>query len=220
MGYEPIDAEYEMQMDAIYDGVLEQYYNSDAYHEDISRGIEEFIDERQRSFYLEKPDVAKPAFDLLGQAGELFNMGQYGAAQVFAGAAAELTFGDALLKPMVYGLAHSDTVAPVLAGIIENARSVHKFKALLVAIVSEFSGIDLTANVASLSNRSLWSYVDDVRRQRNAILHGDGLMKVNREDAELALTVASELFHKVLPSVLAKIGLHLHDATVCSKSHT
>jgi hypothetical protein len=60
-----------------------------------------------------------------------------------------------------------------------------------------------------MSNRSLWNYVDDVRRQRNAILHGDGLIKVKSEDAELALIVATELFDKVLPSILAKIGCTL-----------
>lgn len=135
MGYEPIDAEYEARLDNIYNGVLEEYRNSDSYYEDINRGIDEFISDRQKSFYIEKPTVAEPAFHLLVEARELFALGHYAAAQVIAGAAAEVTFGDALLKPMVYGFVHSDTVAPMVAKIIEDARSVWKFENLLVELI-------------------------------------------------------------------------------------
>jgi DNA-binding MurR/RpiR family transcriptional regulator len=84
MGYEPIDAEYEAQMDAIYDGVMEHYYGSDAYAEDLNRGIEEFTTERQRSYYVENTAVAESAFNLLAEARELFHLGHYGASQVMA----------------------------------------------------------------------------------------------------------------------------------------
>jgi hypothetical protein len=219
MGWEPIDAEIESQMDAIYSGVLDDYYKSDAYHEDIGRGIDEFIAERQKSYYLGHPSLIHPATRLLAEARELFDLQHYASAQVFAGAAAEIAFGDTLLKPMVYGLVHSDTVAPLVADVIENARSIYKFKALLVAIVSEFSQIDLTANSSELNNQSLWSFVDGVRKQRNSILHSDGFSKVSKEDAETAITASSQLLEQVLPKVLAGIGLHLHGGEVCGDSH-
>jgi hypothetical protein len=215
VGYEPIDAEYEEQMNAVHDGILEEYRNSDAYYEDINRGVDEFIAERQRSFYIEKPAVAGPAFNLLAEARELFALDHYAAAQVMAGAAAEVTFGDALLKPMVYGFVHSDDVAKMVADIVENARSVYKFKALLVGIVSRFSGIDLTATAPG-SNKSLWKSVDEVREQRNAVLHGDGLLKVTREEAEHALAVATTLLEIVFPAVLHSLGLHLHGTSACA----
>jgi hypothetical protein len=118
---------------------------------------------------------------------------------------------------MLYGFVHSDTLAPVVADIVENARQVYKFKALLVAIVSEFSGISLTSAVQGLRS-SLWDSVDNVRKQRNVVLHGNGLPKVTREDAEEALTLATTLMETVFPAVLANIGLHLHNATVCANS--
>jgi hypothetical protein len=93
---------------------------------------------------------------------------------------------------MVYGLVHNDSIAPVVADIIENARAVYKFRALLIAIVSQFSGIDLTANVQELDNKSFWSLVNDVREQRNAILHRDQLLKVSKEDAEKAISGAAQ----------------------------
>ncbi len=219
MGYEPIDAEYESKMEALYEGVLESYYGSDAYHEDIGRGIDDFIADRQKSYYLGHPTLIHPAEHLLAEARELFDLKHYASAQVFAGASAEIVFGDALLKPMVYGLVHSDTVAPLVADVIENARSVYKFKALLVAIVSEFSQIDLTANSTDLNNQSLWSFVDGVRKQRNSVLHSDGFSKVNKEDAETAITASTQLLELVLPKVLDGIGLHLHGADVCGESH-
>ena len=219
MGWEPIDAEYDSQMDAIYSGVLAEYYNSDAYHEDIGRAIDDFVADRQKSYYLNHPSLLHPAVRLLTEARDLFDIQHYASAQVFAGAAAEIVFGDALLKPMVYGLVHSDAVAPLVADVVENARSVYKFKALLVAIVSEFSRIDLTANLPEINNQSLWSFVDGVRKQRNAVLHSDGFATVTKEDAERAITVSSQLLDLVLPKVLAGIGLHLHGADVCGDPH-
>ena len=218
MGFEPIDAEYESQVDAIYNGVLEEYFASDSYAEDMNRGINEFTADRQKSFYIENPTVAERAFNLLTEARQLFALDHYAAAQVMAGAAAEVTFGDALLKPMVYGFVHSDTIAPIVADIVESARQVYKFKALLVAIVSEFSGISLTAATQG-SNQSLWDSVDKVRGQRNLVLHASGLLKVSREQAEEALTLAAVLLESVFPAVLKTLGLHLHGASVCADSH-
>ena len=122
MGWEPIDAEYESQMEAIYNGVLDEYLKSDSYHEDINRAIDDFTTDRQKAFYLKVPTLTEPAFNLLAEAKDLFELNHYGAAQVMAGAAAEVAFGDALLKPMVYGLVHNETMAPEVAKIIENAR--------------------------------------------------------------------------------------------------
>jgi hypothetical protein len=102
---------------------------------------------------------------------------------------------------MVYGLVHNDSIAPIVANIIENARAVYKFRALLIAIVSQFSGIDLTANAKELGDKSFWSFVNDVREQRNTILHGDQLSKVNKEDAANAITGAAQLLENVLPAV-------------------
>jgi len=216
MGYEPIDAEYEEQMDAMYEGVLEHYRNSDSYHEDINRGIDDFISERQKSFYIERPTVVEPAFNLLSEARELFALGHYAAAQVMAGAATEVTFGDALLRPMIYGFVHSDTVAPLIADVVEDARSVYRFKALLVEIVARFSGIDLYTFTVSGSNKSLWQSVNEVRTQRNDVLHRGGLLAVAREESEYALAVAMTLIETVFPAVIGNLGLHLHGTTICA----
>jgi hypothetical protein len=216
VGYEPIDAEIEAQQEAVYHGVLEDYRNSDSYYEDINRGIDEFIADRQKSYFLENPLVAQPAFDLLTEARGLLLSKHYAAAQIIAGAAAEVTFGNVLLKPMVYGFVHSDTVAQMVADIVENARSVFKFKTLLVAIVSQFSGIDLIA--PDSSGKSLWNSVDDVRSKRNAVLHGNGLTKVTNEEAEQALAVATMLIETVFPAVVGSLGLHLHGIEICAKA--
>jgi hypothetical protein len=210
MGYEPIDAWYEEQQQAVYDGVLEAYRNSDEYAEDKWRAIEEFISERQKSYYLSNPLVAEPAFNLLEEARELYKLGHYPSAQVFAGAATEVGFGDILLKPIVHGFVHSDTFAPMIADIIEGARAVYKFKALIVHIVSEFSGIDLYTFKVGGSTDSLWKDIDAVRVQRNNVLH-KGNLAVTKEEAEHAILVAAALLEMIYPSVMKSLGLHLHN---------
>jgi hypothetical protein len=217
MGYELIDAEYESQMDAIYDGVLEKYFRSDSYHEDISRAIEEFIDDRQKSYYIANPTVAEPASKLLTEARDLFALTHYGVAQVMAGAAAEVTLGDALLKPMVYGFSHSDTVAGLIVDIVNDTKHVYKFKALIIEIVSQFSGISLTSSTDG--SKSLWEFVRNVAKQRNQVLHGEGLLTVTKEQAEEAIVVATTLVETVFPALLARLGLHLHGVNICADSH-
>jgi hypothetical protein len=106
---------------------------------------------------------------------------------------------------MVYGFVHSDTVAPMLVSVVKNARQVYRFEALVIEIVSQFSGISLTS-AAGDSKRSLWESVKTVAKQRNEVLHGDGLLKVTRDQAEEALAVATTLLETVFPALLTTLG--------------
>jgi hypothetical protein len=70
MGYEPIDAWYEEQQEATYNGVLEHYRSSDEYAEDMSRAIEDFVSERQREA---KIFISYRRDDTEGQADRLYD---------------------------------------------------------------------------------------------------------------------------------------------------
>jgi hypothetical protein len=129
---------------------------------------------------------------------------------VFAGAATEVGFEDILLKPIVYGFVHSDTFAPMIADIIEGARAVYKFKALIVHIVSEFSGINLYTFKVGGSTDSLWKDIDAVRVRRNNVLH-KGNLAVTKEEAEHTILVAATLIEMIYPAVMKSLGLHLHN---------
>jgi hypothetical protein len=218
MGYEPIDAWYEEAEQAAYDAAMEQYRDSGAYFEDMGRAIDDFVSERQKSFYVEHPLIAESSFNLLSEAKDLFALNHYSASQVFAGAATEVIFGEALLKPIVFGFVHSDTFAPMVADIIEGARSVYKFKELILHIASEFSGKDLHKFKVGTSSNSLWQDIDAVRGQRNKIVH-KGTLAVNKQEAEHSILVATTLLETIFPSVIKSLGLHLHDAIrVCDNS--
>jgi hypothetical protein len=151
----------------------------------------------------------------LTEARELFALNHFAAAQILAGAAAEVTFGNVILKPMVYGLVHSDTAAPILVEIVENTRQVYKFKALIVEIISQFTGINLFSKLTD-GQKSLWESVDSVREQRNRILHGDDLSIIKKEEVEHSLTVATILLETVFPALLKTLGLHLHEVRICT----
>src|SRR5262249_19788956 len=210
MGYEPCDAWYEEAEQAAYDAVMEQYRNSDAYYEDMDHAINEFVSERQKSFYIDKPLIAEPAFKLLSEANELFALDHYAASQVFAGAATEVFFGESLLKPIVFGFVHSDTFAPMVAEIIEGTRAVYKFKILISHIVSEFTKVDLSKFSVGASSNSLWNDIDAVRGKRNKIVH-KGELAVSKADAEHSILVATTLLETIFPSVIKGLGLHLHN---------
>ena len=85
MGYEPIDAEYEEREQATYDYFFDQFLESEAHRDQLGRAIDDFLIDRQKSFYLEHPEVAQKALVCLGEAQELFRLKRFSAAQVFAG---------------------------------------------------------------------------------------------------------------------------------------
>jgi hypothetical protein len=217
MGYERIDAEREQAEESAYDYFRERYRNSDEYAIDIDEAIEEFKTDRLRYFYTEHPLIAHPSLNLLMESRELFTLKRYTAAQVFSGAATEVTFGDVLLKPIVHGFVHSPAIATTLIQVIDDVRAMRKFEKLLVSAVLEVSGINLYEHKIKGSSQKLWDGVKDVQTHRNMVLHK--AIEVKEEAAALSIMVASTLLEEIFPSVIKSLGLHLHEELqICGKN--
>lgn len=60
MGYDEIDAENEQREQAAYDYFFELFLESEEHREELDRAIEDFLIDRQKSYYLEHTSV--PAF--------------------------------------------------------------------------------------------------------------------------------------------------------------
>jgi hypothetical protein len=170
--------------------------------------IEQFALERLQSFYLDNPDLAMPALDAFKEASTL--VGIYpSAAHVFAVTAADVGLKAILLKPILYGLVHTDSLAAMIADLLPEQRN-EKFRELLFAILKEYGGVDLEAYKRPGVAQTAWEELSGLHQKRNRILHK--AEKASQAEAQHALALAATVLEEFFPTVIKKLGLQIRTA--------
>jgi len=191
------------------DELYERYYGE---------AVNEFTTARLKSFYVAHPELAQPALQSLAYAQSLVSL-HPAAALVFATTAIELSIKVVLLQPIICGLVHIDTLAPLVAEQCTQPTGARRFRGFLIEILTHFGGVNLREFKRQGSEKTLWQEVTTVQDGRNSVLHA--FKPVDASTADLAITVAVTLLSDIFPQVLRKLDLHLHDpGVVCSKKHT
>lgn len=183
-------------------------YMAELYEEHKKEAIEEFTGERLQSYYLDHKLLAKPAFDALIEARNLLDINDT-AGLIFSVVAMEVGLKETLLKPIVFGLVHAASVATLITDLAISHTGMDKYRELLLRILHEHGGVDLDSFRRPDSNKPIWQELREIQKQRNAILHR--AETASTKDAKLALHIASTIMETLFPSVITKIGLHLHD---------
>jgi len=183
-------------------------YMTQLYEEHKKEAIEEFTYECLQSYYINNKLMAQPAFLALSEARSLIESNK-SAALIFAAIAMEVGLKATLLKPIVYGLVHTESAAALITDLTISRTGMDRYRKLLFQVLKEHGGIDLSNFKRTDSNKTLWEEINKVRENRNIIMHRAGKAEV--EDADLALAVASEILESIFPAIIAKMGLHLHD---------
>jgi len=195
MSMTPQEAEYEEFMVRLYE-------------EHRGQAIEEFTAELLQSYYRSNELLAKPAFIALVEARNLMKT-SITAAFVFSAIAMEVALKESLLKPIVHGLVHAASVASLVTDLVMGHRSMDRYKDLLLQILREHGGVDLLSYKRSGSGKNIWDEIKTVQTKRNHIVHAAQV--ASEEETSLALSVASTIVETLFPSVITKMGLHLHD---------
>jgi len=195
------DAAYEEGMEALYAEFKPQ-------------AIEEFKDDRLQSYYIAHPNVAEAPQRALALARELLS--QYPTpAFIFAAIAVEVGLKEAFLKPVVHGLVHSESIAGMIAEMVVKKTGFDNFRDLLFHILSEYGGLDLKQYKRSGSPKPLWEEIQEVQKQRHGIMHRAEI--VTTQESQKALAVATVVLDELFPSLIKKIGFHLHEGgRVCN----
>jgi len=183
-------------------------YMAELFEEHKKEAIEEFTYERLQSYYINNKLMAKPAFFALSEARRLIESSK-SAALIFAAIAMEVGLKTTLLKPIVYGLVHTESVAALITNLTISHTGMDRYRNLLFQVLKDHGGIDLSNFKRTESNKTLWEEINKVQKDRNAIMHRTE--KAGIEDADLALAVASEILESIFPEIISKMGLHLHD---------
>jgi hypothetical protein len=212
MSYDESDAEYDHYMEE-----LAEYQQDEArakfYDELYNDAISHFATSRLQAFYLAHPMVIQAPLDALNEARSLA-LNHPSAALVFAIAATEVCFKAALLKPIFYGLVHTESSAELLMELAIAPKDERLVK-IMREILAKHGGVDLHSFKRSGAAKTLWEEMQALAKRRNAVVHR--CESASRNEAMLAIGVAEAMIEGVFPSAIAKLGLHLHQGLqVCS----
>lgn len=188
-------------------------YMSELYEEHKKEAIEEFTSERLSTYFLNNEQLAKPAMQALSRARNLMQIDTT-AGFIFAAIAVEVGLKSILLRPIVYGLVHAESVAALITDLAISQTGMDRYRKLLLQLLQEHGGVDLDTYTRQGSSRTLWQEVKNVQEIRNGVMHKADL--ASKENAELALSSATEILEKIFPSIVKTMGLHLHqDLRIC-----
>lgn len=222
MSFDPYEAEMDAAREAyeieVGEAYLKEFGHELLYAEHYEEAVKEFTAERLRSFYMTHPEVARAANEALLYARSLMPSYPRGAL-VFAVTATELAVKTVLLRPIVFGLVHTEGLASFITELATAHSGMERFQKLLTEILSQFGGVDFGTYRRSGSAKALWEEIAEVQKARNAVIHRGEV--VADAYADLAVGVATTLLDDVFPLVLNKLGLHLQAPwTVCDRNHS
>ena len=194
----------------------EAYDAYDLYREHYEQAVKEFTIERLQSYYLAHPDLAVQANRSLLYAQSL-KPSFPEAAFVFAAIATELAVKTVLLKPIIFGLVHTEDLASLIADLIVRQTGFDNFHKLLNEVSFRFGGIDFKVFKRTDSAKLLWNEIKEVVSDRNSVVHR-GKMS-DSKNVDLAFAVAETLLNEIFPRILTKLELHLDASmTICAQT--
>ncbi len=198
MSYDYHDA----AMDEAYERLSEELYP-----EHKAQAIIEFTYERLRSYYLQHKNLFVPAARTYRVAESLLAAKQYAAALAFSASAVELFLKSCLLRPVVAGLVHSESVADL---VVESALSQTGFKRyskLLAGLFKELTRLEIGQIKRPDAAKPLLEEASALQDRRNEVMHRG--VEISQAEAEVAFLVATAVFNEILAIVLSELGLSI-----------
>lgn len=192
--------------DAAWDDAYESM-SQELYPEHKEQAIAEFTHERLRSYYITYPEVLIPAAQTYKESKALLAGGHNEAALVFAASATELFLKAALLRPVVYGFVHSESMAELIVNAALSQTGFNRYETLLSKLFLEIAGIELKSLVRETGTKPLLEEASDIQKTRNHVVHQGGC--VTSEQAKIALEITTQIFNQVLAKVLTQLNLNI-----------
>ena len=198
MSYDYHDA----AMDEAYERLSEELYPG---HK--AQAILEFTYERLRSYYLAHKELLVPAARTYKTAESLLAANQPAAALVFAASAVELFLKGCLLRPVVAGLVHSESVANLVVESALSQTGFNRYKGLLAGLFKELTKLEIAEIKRSGAARPLLEEASTLQDRRNTVVHRGEDVAV--EEAKVAFAIATAVLSEVLALVLQELGLSI-----------
>ena len=198
MSYDYHDA----AMDEAYERLSEELYPG---HK--AQAIIEFTYERLRSYYLAHKELLVAAARTYKTAESLLAANQPTAALVFAASAVELFLKGCLLRPVVAGLVHSESVANLVVESALSQTGFKRYEKLLAGLFKELTQLEIAELRRPGASKALLEEASGLQDRRNAVVHRGEEVAV--EEAKVAFSIATTVFDEVLAVVLRELGLSI-----------
>lgn len=177
-------------------------------HESISaEAIEGFTSGRLRSYYVQNPSLAENVFAIYREARAVAPT-SHTAALVLYTAVIEVALKTTVLKPVIYGLVHNESIAELVSDLVVKNNGLDRFKDILSKILGQYSDIDFDNYKIDGHVKTVWEEIATVQKARNAVSHR--AEPATEKMATLSKEIATLIIVEFLQGVLGELGLELH----------
>ena len=190
----------EYAMDEFYDQISKELYPD---HKE--QAIGEFTDEKLRAYYLQNPDVMRPAVNATQEGNWQLEQKRYSPALVCYVTAIELLLKGTLLRPVLYGLIHNEGLAEIMTNHILDQAGVRRYENLLAELFANLTTIDVKQISREGAQAKLFEECRDLQKIRNYIVHR-GVFCTETE-AKKSKLVSVAVLEKIVRPMLFSIGL-------------
>lgn len=176
-------------------------------HENITaEAIAGFTSGRLRSYYIQNPSVASNVFAIYREAKSAISVSPTAALVLFT-AVIEVALKTAILKPVIYGLVHNESIADLISDLVVKNNGLDRFKDVLSKILSQYSALDFDNYKMEGHTKTVWDEIAIVQKVRNAASHR--AEPVTKEMAALAQRIAAVIIVEFLQGLLQELGLEI-----------
>lgn len=200
MSYDENDA----AMDEFYDRVSDELFPE---HKEIA--IEEFIEERMQSYFLQNPNIIAPAIDCSNHANQLMEVSPQGALTMYT-TAIELFIKSALLKPVLFGMVHNENIAGLIVDSSIGQSGFSRYNKLLTALCIHAANIDL-ASIKGMQKKPILKEAEQIQAIRNKVVHQG--YKATAEEMGQSKNIAYLMLTEVVEPVLKNLNLVISNNT-------
>jgi hypothetical protein len=194
------------------DYAMEEFYDrisQELYPEHREQAIEEFTDQRLKSYYQQNPRVMRPAVEAIQEGKWQLEKERYSPTLVFYVSAIELLLKATLLRPVLYGLIHNEGLAEIMVTHILGKTGIQGYRKLLKQLFDNLTEIDLNEISREGAQKKLLEECQDLQTIRNDIIHKGA--PCTKADAEAGSLVAEAVFNKIVKPLIFSIGLYVED---------
>ena len=199
---------YEAEQEAAYSDMMDSLAE-ELYPEHKEQAIDEFIDNRLKSYYLKNNEIAINAVSFIKKSKNCIDSDPT-TSLLYSSIATEVVLKSVLLKPIVFGLVHTESLAELISNMLIKQNGVDRFKKLVFGILEnhiEFeSGLEHYKR--DDSKISLWSEREKTQVVRNNIMHR--AQKCTDEQAFISYSVAV-VFFRLTEMLIQNIGFKFDD---------
>ncbi len=200
MSMTPDEAAYEEWMDQL---------RNDFFEEFTEEFEEKYSDELLISYYLEDPNIMRPAVDAIQEGNSLLEKKHFSASLIFHMSAVELLLKSTLLEPIMFGLITSRTVATMLIVKTMKRSGFDQYILLVNEILKTLAELDLNL-ICREGQQIPWREECKIlQKKRNAIVHRGE--KCTKKEAENAKAVCTATYELIVKQMLYSIGLTVID---------